>query len=181
MASSRQHLYDAIMTLGRSAQDAANGGWTCGELGWSSGPKCVNGLITWHLGAKHACYITEDMKLSKNQQQAALIAARALAETAPSEVVPYLGRKWSGTDLRSWPLLPVDDLEDLLVAINDAETDEPVLNSEMAAAWFSRAMDLLAQQLPDPLPTLTVDEIVAAPSLVDTVEEPDRPLVTVVP
>ena len=50
---------------------------------------------------------------------------------------------------------------DTLALINDLATrdGEPLLSASDAAAWFDRACDLLAEQLPEPLPSaLTVDE-----------------------
>lgn len=165
-------LYDAIIILGRSARDAANGGWICGMLseGGDTGPKCVNGLLTWHLGpnrlgVQEPLYITND-DLTDAQREAALLAGRALLKTAPVEVDDYLV---PFTD-KEIDLMSAGSVENRLVEINDAETDEniPVLNSVLAAAWFNRALDLLAQQLPDP-DVLTVNEIVATP--IETVEE----------
>lgn len=54
-------LYKALITLGRSYEDARAGGWICGSV-WEQtlpgAPKCVNGLLTFHLD-KTPSYITE--------------------------------------------------------------------------------------------------------------------------
>lgn len=182
-----QQLYDAIMTLGRSASDARNGGWVCEEIGTAHSPKCVNGLITWHLGWICPQYITQmfvEPKVQAAETAAALLAGRALLRTIP-EGARELAEE------RGWLLDDPDTktdkgVEDDLVEINDLnigtgeydengdEYMEPFLNYEQAAEWFERALDLLAKDLPDPIP--------ATPLIVDTILDfegaPERVLVS---
>ena len=179
-----QPLYDAVMALARSASDARNGGWLCGALGSHTGPKCVNGLVTWNMtwprlyndgltfspgvmslyGGVHYLYGDD---LPKEKHEAARIAGVALIKTRP----PYdeLIMRDLDDDGRSRmlelfaePEMADDEFRgDTLALINDLATrdGEPLLSASDAAAWFDRACDLLAEQLPEPLPSaLTVDE-----------------------
>lgn len=175
-----QALYSAIIALGRSATDARRGGWLCGGLGDPGvGPKCVNGLITWHLGATYPVYLHALERME--DRKAASLAGRALLRTTPVEALKMMGECGDyGATLQK--IAALDGLSDsavasLLATINDmrvGENDdferelddlEPLLNGETAAAWFERALDLLAKQLPEPIPAtppLTVEQILAA-------------------
>lgn len=163
-------LYDAIIALDRSARDATNGGWICGMLFDTTfdGPKCVNGLITWHLGenrlgAREPCYITNG-DMTDEQREAALIAGRALLKTVPEEVLEHVGFEYNDEEI---DVMGPGCVENRLIDINDVEVydddlkrDTPVLNGMLAAAWFNRALELLAQQMPEPFSVNDLGRIV---------------------
>lgn len=158
-----QRLYDAIMALGRSADDARGGGWICGELGARSGPKCVNGLVTWHLGSDRPTYLAQ--MESPEGRESAIIAGRALLRCVPNEVVEEMSKQQDNyseslRNLREQDSLKDAKVEDVLVSINDlretpaSEFDDegpPFLNGESAAQWFLAGLDQLATQLPKPI------------------------------
>lgn len=171
-----QVLYDAVMTLGRSYEDARSGGWLCGDLGHVDGPKCVNGLITFHLSDHNqVTYITRLRSL--RETAAARMAAVALVRVRPTEFDEQLLIEWDASErestrdaLRNPDNATTQKLENILITINDLEDgteDSWLLDATTASAWFERAFDLLAQDLPDPLPS---------ESLVET-GAPDRVLI----
>ncbi len=126
--------------------------------------------LSFRLGYGKVKYIY-DLK-DEEGGEAALLAGQALLKTCPSwgrqliidnfedvedvEFEAKLNAMFADPDSST----DVGLLGDSLAMINDA-TDGvgPLLGAADAAAWFDRACDLLAERLPDPLPTaLTVDE-----------------------
>ena len=174
-----QNLYRAVMILGRSMEDIKGYGWICGTIGdHIGGPKCANGILTVSAGVSHhkrPLYIYSD-EVPLEMREPLVVAAHALIQNAPAEVLaefPLI----STIPPREWHSLV--KLGDQLVNINDAavpteEHDEDgeaiyrkILNRELAYAWFERAFDKLAEQLPEPIPAeppLTVQDIVRTPA-----------------
>mgnify|MGYP003576766578 CR=1 FL=1 len=173
-------LYNGVMILGRSLTDIKTWGWACGTLGErSKGPKCVNGILTVSAGASVPVYIGQ----MPGSREPLRLAAVALLQTAPADIVKRIldaaATDYKGEDAEDIkPFLHalkhpehcanMDTLGSVLARINDdANEDGDTLDKWTAAAWFERALDKLAEQLPDPLPraktyTEIVEEAVAA-------------------
>lgn len=156
-----QDLYKALIALGKSYEDAHSGGWICGALcdvERPKHPKCINGLLTWHTVGV-ASYISS---VNTEYAKALHMAAVALIKTSPENVREEI--MFNAGEITKQTLISPEDaamahLENLLIEINDQDdpiTTEPLLTSEMAAAWFERAFDLLAQELPEPISALYV-------------------------
>lgn len=169
-----QPLYDAIMSLGRSADDARHGGWICGALGSYTGPKCVNGLVTMHLTWPTKFYnngpvaianpqllgeVTYIENLPPDAREAGRIAGIALIKTRPTEYDKTVLALYDEGKGKVESLLSNPDqgslglLGNVLATINDIEEydETAVLGATEAAAWFDRAFELLAAELPDPI------------------------------
>lgn len=159
------HLYEAVIIAGRSQEITELGGWTCGHIGCSTGPKCVNGIVSIAAGAEYPEYIYD---MPDELHPALCLVAMALIENTPAEVLKHYvpeGYEWDN----------VGNLGDHLVSINDTrvknnEVDEcgdpiyePVLNKKLAVGWFKAAFETLASQLPEPPAALTVEEILSTP------------------
>jgi hypothetical protein len=163
-------LYDAVMILGRSDTVIDRTGWLCGSLGHTDGPKCVNGVLTVASGSKDACYIYGAIAHNK---EALRMAGATLVRTTPVSIEQLEAT----TSMRDDFQLPnsvyavfespegcsLEHLGDTLALINDHynsaadyEEGNPYLNEDSAREWFDRAFDLLAQQLPTPLPAPAV-------------------------
>jgi hypothetical protein len=157
-------LYRALIALGKSYEDARSGGWICGTL-YDFDPghakHCANGLLTWHM-IGDARYIGPASDDEPQYAEALRMAAVALVKTAPENVREQILAD-AGERRKRNLLFPenalMGNLENTLIDINDAAdpvTCEPLLTEEMAAAWFERAFDLLAKELPAPVtPTVT--------------------------
>lgn len=152
-----QALYSALVALGKSYEDARSGGWICGTIlalddyrGEVAGaPKCINGLVTFHLG-EYPCYLTELEQASSNRE-AGKIAGAALIKTRPVELETEIFGE-NPTEAMKELLRNPDEaellaIENTLISINDS----PLMDAKTASAWFERAFDLLAVRLPDPI------------------------------
>lgn len=150
------HLYEAIVSLGRSITEIEKGKWARGELGFFGAPRCANGLLTQNLSRQDSsvAYISYTKLFTPNETQALKLAARALIDAAPDEVwertiawhakeaphsLPLLVEARSGSDA-------LGRLEAGIVAINDRGGLDPI----SARTWFSDALEILAKELPVP-------------------------------
>lgn len=179
-------LYNGVIVLGRSITMIDRTGWECGSLGTQFGPKCVNGIVSMSGGTLYPKYIDE---VPGEMHGPVRLAAVALIETCPSEIREAWLTAWAlriseaaeGTDendqlkkllrILQEPQTEQDlgELGNMLALLNDRYTRGgcPILNKDSARAWFERAFDKLAAQLPEPLPprktfTEIVEEAVAA-------------------
>lgn len=164
----------------------------------SHGPKCANGLLTMHLGHVRRerydgrryewnyGYLNELM--DNTSREAARRAAVALVKAAQQHdptLIYEADSKTGDPGVREALAAPetadLDSLAGAIAMINDVGYDEDQygdggsteagMGPDGAARWFSDAIDILAQELPDPLPVLTVEEILAAPVCTGHVDE----------
>lgn len=167
-----QALYSALVALGKSYEDARSGGWNhsllC-DFEDERQPKCANGLLTWNMYGG-----IDYIGLARARHTDALrLAAVALIKTAPEDVREQIIANFSGDRSIRRLLDPasasLQDLENCLIEINDQHDSdgEPLLTGETASAWFERAFDLLAQELPEPISVLYAPEdLVSEPTLI---------------
>ena len=172
-------LYEAVIAVGRMAEDVRKFGWACGTLGQSHGPKCVNGGLTMAFGAVVPYYIDEWAQRRPENREAIKLASVALVQTLDETLKYRLAKhckeieedgRCSENDANSARELiaglarpeEVSDLvvlESILFQANDEEEDgrPSYLDVQSVLAWYERAQDKLAEGLPEPIPALTVE------------------------
>lgn len=174
-------LYEAVIAVGRMAEDVRKYGWACGMLGNQRGPKCVNGGLTIAMGAHCPRYISEYAHSNREIAPAIRLASVALIQTLDEDLKARLSRRFKRSSdvgdrklaraLHAALTRPQDEhtfetLESVLFQANDESRDtlEPYLDAKSVLAWYERAQDKLAEGLPEPIPAtppLTVEQILS--------------------
>lgn len=169
--------YEAIILLGRSIEEFEENGWKQGSYGYAANPKCAIGALTF------VAYGTPDTLVDFDDIEAPgiSVAANTLFKVLTVAQVEKLRAHCvemdadSGTDRHGNPVTILQDslraveagtqtavhIENVVIVTND----RVIYDQAEARQWFSDAIDLLAQELPEPLPVeppLTVAEILDA-------------------
>jgi hypothetical protein len=160
------NLYEAVMIVGRSIEEIDRTGWTCGALGVKNTPRCANALLSVSSERRMPEYIYDAARRAPETAMPLRLAAKALFETAPEEAMKVVRKAWDEDPDGYWEFEKAfnDPLNgdlgyigDGLAQINDADhidsgSEVPILTTKTARAWFQRAFDKLAEELPEPIP-----------------------------
>lgn len=173
-------LYDAVMALGKSIENIDRSRWIRGTLQIDN-HMCAIGLVTAGLNDGHSFYPADVSAEDVDDQiLASRVACEALIEALTPEQQQNLRRRAEWVDMNSNNNRDVcrpyinNALAGTFSEPHDWQTPVVVANDDdtiigdwyEARLWFTRALDLLAKRLPEPIPAtpLTVDEIlVSAP------------------